>query len=407
MTKKYALLGLCLAFSLYVSAQLVPKQGKWHAALQRTDGHNIPFELDIQPQNGKIICYILNGTERIKTADIVLSKDSAIIRMPVFESYFKVKFINKDSLNGIWVRGGTTQDLVIPFVASAGGGRFPAARSGKSANLQGKWNIEFTRANKTKRAAIGEIKQKGNSLSGSVLTPAGDYRYLDGVVSGDSLFLSTFDGVHALLFAAKVDANHMEGSLFSSNAAPETFTAVKDANVTLTPAVTAVKEGSDGKPDFSFKDLDGNLVSLQSERFKGKVVVLQLMGSWCPNCMDEMAFLSEYYDRNKNRGVEIIALAYELSTDEVRSRNSLRKFQTQFKVQYPILNTGVTVGDPQKTEKTLPQLTDIKVFPTTIILDKKGIVSEISTAFYGPGTGDYYLAYKKKFEKTIDALLSQ
>lgn len=177
--------------------------------------------------------------------------------------------------------------------------------------------------------------------------------------------------------------------------------------MTLTPAVTAVKAGSDGKPVFNFKDLEGKPVSLADDRFKGKVVILQLMGSWCPNCMDETAFLSEYYRKNKDRGVEIIALAYELSTDEDWSRKSLQRFQARFNVQYPMLNTGVTVGDPQRTEKTLPLLTGIKVFPTTVILDKNGVISDIGTNFYGPGAGEYHLQYKAHFEKTINALLNQ
>lgn len=407
MIKKYGLLGLVMIAALYTSAQSDLKQGKWQARLHRVDGKNIPFELDIRRENGKSVFYILNGTERMKTGEIEASKDSILIRMPVFESYFRVKQIGKDSLNGVWIKEGEAKNLVMPFTASAGGTRFSNPKTGTSAQVHGKWSIAFTRANQTKRPAIGKFTQSGNKVAGSVLTPAGDYRYLDGIVSGDSLFLSTFDGIHALLFSAKLNSGKITGNFYSSAAPTETWVAEKDENVTLSAPVTAVKEGSDGKLDFSFKDLDGKVVSLKDERFKNKVVVLQLMGSWCPNCMDEMAFLSDYYKKNHNRGVEVIALAYELSTDEARSRKSLLKFKEQFKVQYPILNTGVTVGDKQRTEKTLPQLTEIKVFPTSVILDKNGIVNEISTDFYGPGTGEYYIRYKADFEKKITELLSK
>jgi thiol-disulfide isomerase/thioredoxin len=409
--KKYVILGIGLLFSLYASAQVDLKQGKWKATLQRTDSHNIPFELDINRQNGKIVCYVLNGTERLKTEDIVQAKDSLLIRMPVFESYFRVKAIGKDSLSGVWIKNGAEKDIIMPFVAVAGKSRFLTPKAGNAqqvreqAQVQGKWKIEFTRANQTKRPAIGEFTQNGQSVRGSVLTPSGDYRFLDGVVKGDSLFLSTFDGIHALLFAAKLTEGQITGHFYSSVSAPESWVAVKDAGVKLDAPVTALKEGSDGKLNFSFKDLQGNPVSLQDEKYKNKVVVIQLMGSWCPNCMDEMAFLSEYYRKNKDRGVEVIALAYELTTDEVRSRKSLQKFQKQFNVQYAILNTGVAVGDPKRTEKTLPQLTEIKVFPTSIILDKNGVVNEINTSFYGPGTGAYFVKYKAEFEKRINGLL--
>jgi thiol-disulfide isomerase/thioredoxin len=412
MNKRYGLGGLCMAFFLYTSAVAQPAltKGKWHAALQRSDGHEIPFELDIQNQNGKWTTSVLNAAERIKTEEIVIENDSLIVKMPVFESYFKARIISKDSLSGVWVSSGASKDIIIPFRASAGGGRFPIVKTDMPRQVHGKWNIEFTRTNKTKRAAIGQIIQKGNILSGSVLTPSGDYRYLDGVVSGDSLFLSTFDGSHALLLSAEINGDHLSGHFYNGLSGVETWTAVKDENAVLqapSTAVTALKEGSDGKLDFTFKNLEGVPVSLKDERFKGKVVILQLMGSWCPNCMDETAFLSDFYQKNKDRGVEIIALGYELSTDAVRSVRSLQKFRDQFNVQYPILNTGVTAGDPQRAEKTLPQLTAIKVFPTTILLDKDGVVSDISTSFYGPGAGDYHLKFKSHFETAVNTLLEQ
>jgi len=132
-----------------------------------------------------------------------------------------------------------------------------------------------------------------------------------------------------------------------------------------------------------------------------------LMGSWCPNCMDETAFLSPWYKANHNRGVEIIALAYENSTDFARSQKSLRKFQQRFSVMYPMLITGVSVSDSLRTEKTLPQITAIKAFPTSIFIDKKGRVRNISTGFFGPGTGEHYNEYIREFNRRVDELLKE
>jgi hypothetical protein len=123
--------------------------------------------------------------------------------------------------------------------------------------------------------------------------------------------------------------------------------------------------------------------------------------------MDETAFLSDYYNKNKQRGVEIIALAYEYTTDWERSLKSLKKFQQRFNVQYPILNTEVTVGDSLHTEKTLPQVTPIKTFPSSIIVDKKGVIRKLDTEFNGPATGAHYTAYKQAFEQTVNELLKE
>jgi len=187
----------------------------------------------------------------------------------------------------------------------------------------------------------------------------------------------------------------------------EAWSGIKDAKAKVTEETVAmyVKPGEE-KLHFTFKDLQGKPVSINDDKFKNKVVVIQLMGSWCPNCMDETAFLSDYYNKNKQRGVEIIALAYEYSTDWERSVKSLQKFQQRFNVQYSILNTGVTVTDSLRTEKTLPELTPIKFFPSSVILDKQGKIRKLDTGFNGPATGEHYVIYKKEFEDTINKLLS-
>ena len=208
--------------------------------------------------------------------------------------------------------------------------------------------------------------QQGDKLKGSFLTPSGDYRYLEGIVSGDSLYLSAFDGSHVYLFIAKASDEHhiTSGWFYSGSAGKEQWNAVYDPDAILPDAGNTPLVIDPSRPlTFAFPDLDSNMVSLEDERFRNKVVVLQLMGSWCPNCMDETRFLSEYYKNNSNRGVEVIALAYEYSTDFRRSRNSLMRFRDRFNVEYPFLNTGVRVNDSLRTEKTLPNITTVKVFP--------------------------------------------
>ncbi len=195
---------------------------------------------------------------------------------------------------------------------------------------------------------------------------------------------------------------------YSGASFSKAWTAVKDANakVPLESVAIFVKPGEESL-HFSFKNLEGKQVSISDEKFKNKVLVIQLMGSWCPNCMDETAFLSEYYNSNKQRGMEVIALAYEYSTNWERSLKSLQKFKDRFNVQYEILNTEVTVTDSLRTEKTLPELTHIKFFPSSIIIDKKGKIRKQDTGFNGPATGEHYLVYKKEFEEMINGLLKE
>jgi thiol-disulfide isomerase/thioredoxin len=149
------------------------------------------------------------------------------------------------------------------------------------------------------------------------------------------------------------------------------------------------------------------MVSLQDKAFRNKVVIIQIMGSWCPNCMDETRFLSDYYKKNKDRGIEVIALAYERTANYNESRKSLQSFKSRFDITYPVLITGVAVSDTLRTEKTLPRIKKILGFPTTIFIDKKGRVRKISTGFNGPGTGDHYEIFKKEFNELVDGLLKE
>jgi len=405
MSKTFSIFSLLLLLSSFAIADTGLRNGLWRASLLREDGNHIFFNLQVQQQKEKIILYVVNGQEKMLVKDIQLVKDSMFIDMPVFESSFKLKIISKDSIAGTWYKRGSVKDLEMPFTASAKQNfRFAPVNGNASQQVEGKWKIDFL---KSHEPAIGNFSQKGNLVTGSILTPSGDYRFLSGTVTGDLLQLSTFDGVHAMFFTARVNNNVMsDAHMYSGKGPVQEWTALKDPNVLLPEeTLTKLKDGQDGTLDFSFADLDGKQVSIKDDRFKGKVVVIQLMGSWCPNCMDETAFMSEYYDKNKQRGIEMIGLAYEYTTDINRSTTSLRKFQKRFNVNYPLLITPVTVSDPQRTEKTLPQLTGIKVFPTTLILDRNGKVAEITTDFFGPGTGEYYTKFKEEFERKIDKLV--
>jgi peroxiredoxin len=382
---------------------------KWQAVIHRTDGNNIIFNFEEQQKNNKTILYILNAGERLRVDSVRFTSDSVFIKMPLFESSFKAKITGK-KWNGLWTRGTSGAEQVMPFTAEKNNERFELKDGPAKVNITGRWAARFAGDTATETTSIAEFSQTGSRLEGTFLTPTGDYRFMEGVVSGNKLKMSGFDGSHAMLFTADITAKNTieNGHYFSGFKYTEDWSAVKNANakVKTDEAAMYLKPGEE-KLDFRFPDLNGNPVSINDARFKNKVVIIQIMGSWCPNCMDETAFLSDYYNKEKEKKVEMIALAYEYSTNFNRSQKSLEKFQQRFSVQYPVLITGVTVSDTLRTEKTLPQVTEIKVFPSSIIIDKKGKVRKFDTGFFGPGTGEHYEVYKKEFYKTVNTLLAE
>jgi thiol-disulfide isomerase/thioredoxin len=403
---------ICLIGFSYCKAQVkLPMHRSWLVILERNDGKQVPFQMEQQLEKGQMVLYIINAKERIKITNVQTAGDSLFFTLPAFESSFRLQMLPGGDMRGVYIKGTAGATQYWPVHASADvKDRFTAYNNDAGNNISGRWDVSITRADGTLRKAVALLEQQGNRLSGSFLTSSGDYRYLDGIVSGDSLKLSAFDGDNIHLFEAKIRDNHIisSGIFYNGYTGKETWTATKNDGIAL-PELNDPTHLRPGKTrlNFTFNDLHGKPVSINDERFKNKVVIIQIMGSWCANCLDETKFLADYYKKNQSRGVEIIALAYELTTDIKRSKKSVSKFQQLFNVQYPMLITGVAAGDDKRTEKTLPQLTPIRSFPTTIFIDKRGDVREIHTNFYGPATGKYYIESKKKFYEAVDKLLNE
>lgn len=306
--------GLLLAFlPVACSGQAAkPLQtGTWRATV-RTAGGELPFGLDIQPaaDNQSFTVHALNGNERLPMDAATYRNDTLRIPMALFDSEIIAR-VNGNTMRGIWRRRRTGNDYQsIPFEGQHGlKYRFTPNGWQASVNLTGKWATTFRSIDgKDTTAAVGIFDQKGSSVTGTFLTPTGDYRYLAGNVVGDSLLLSCFDGSHLFLFKAKAGGmptgpnRTLTGTFYSGPTYSETWTARFDPNASLPdPAsLTFIKPGQ--KLAFSFPEPNGKTVSLADDRFKGKVTVVQILGSWCPNCMDETNFLSPWYKKESEPG---------------------------------------------------------------------------------------------------------
>jgi thiol-disulfide isomerase/thioredoxin len=398
-------------FALLSLTSFAHAQTPYRVVMPREDGVSIVYNMVVSSEKGKTVWTIRNASEKLRVDSIRKFSDSLFVDMPFFDSRMSLSVGSDKVLKGFWYKGTTTADLVMPVIATPGiNWRFEPILGNAVVNITGRYSVDFIRTDGSKRKAIAEFKQEKNRVTGTFLNPSGDYRFLEGIVTGDSLMLSCFDGSHAYYFGARVtaDGKISDGIFCYGPRFRERWSAVKDPNAKLesSSAMMYLKEGEE-KLNFRFPDLDSNMVSINDEKFRDKVVVVQLLGSWCPNCMDETAFLSEFHKKNRSRGVEVIGLAYEYSGDFRKAEKTLRKFQQRYKVEYPILNTGVTTNDSLRTEKTLPQFTSIKSFPTTIFIGKDGKIKQIHPGFEGPGTGEHHELFRKEFNATIDELLKQ
>ena len=384
--------------------------GIWRATLKTQSGEEIPFNFEITDSAEQKLLDIINGKERFRVNEISTLSDSVIIQMPLFDSEFRAVLKN-ETLSGQWINHFGDSDEVMQFNAQKGESwRFFKDNTTTNADISGRWSVTFnTLNNQSSYASVGEFTQENGRVFGTFLTTTGDYRFLEGTVSDHTLYLSCFDGSHAYLFTGKLlnDSTITEGKFYSGLSSVETWTANKDDKAILPDAysITDLKPGYD-KIDFSFPGLDGKKVSLSDQKFKNKIVLVQFFGSWCPNCMDETAYLTSFHKKYQEKGVEIVALAYERTKDFERSRKNIARLRDRFSVPYDMLVTGFT-KDKIEVSKSLPMLKQFMAFPTLMIIDKNGKIRKIHTGFSGPGTGSHYADFVKEFEQTIDDLLSE
>lgn len=370
-------------------------------------GHTLPITFSLERADTSWSMTMTNSTERIQVTDIEIHGDSLRIRMPLFDSEFKGTLENDSSITGHWYNYLKGPDHAIPFTAVAGNfGRF-ADGNAPVADLTGNWQTHFSPGTTDAYNAIGEFKQdKEGVVQGTFLTETGDYRFLEGRFTGDSLKLSAFDGSHAFLFLAKLQNDTLHGSFMSGVHWQEPWTAVRDDDYQLRDpdSLTSLREGY-SRASFSFPDTEGNLVSSEDPEFKGRPMMVQVMGSWCPNCVDETRLLNEVHGRFHDRGLRIVSIAFEKYAKREQALQALQRFKSTLDVPYPILYGGH--ASKEEAGGKLPFLDHLMSYPTCIFIDKNGLVRRIRTGFYGPGTGTHYEHYRRSLDSYIESLLSE
>lgn len=372
------------------------------------NGPLLPFTFELaKTDSAAWTMRVHNSAEEIPVTDVELHGDTIHMRMPLFDSEFKGVVVNDSTITGRWHNYLKGPEYSIPFHAVAGKKtRFPGT-STASANISGAWRAHFSAGTPDAYNAIGDFHQDGAGVvSGTFMTETGDYRYLEGVMHGDSLMLSCFDGSHAFLFHAVLRDDTLHGRYMSGVHWQEPWMAVRDANYELRDpdSLTALREGY-GMVDFRFPDLEGNMVARSDAAFRGKPMMVQIMGSWCPNCVDEARLLNEVYGKYHGRGLEILAIGFEKYEDPEQALGALKRFKKTLGVEYPVLYGGG--ASKEEAGNKLPFLEHLMSYPTCIFIDRNGLVRRIRTGFYGPGTGEHYEHYKRNLDVFIETLLAE
>ncbi|MEM0992753.1 MAG: TlpA disulfide reductase family protein [Bacteroidota bacterium] len=432
---KYYLLLTVLCFTLLQACVVIENQytavppGIWRATLrldavpnpireeptadvryEDIDQGEIPFNFEVVYEDDtNFYIEIINGTERIKAEDITYGhnratgRDSIVINFPVFDSYITA-FYEEDVIEGKWIVN-NKEKYSIPFVAFHGKDyRFTELKKEPVLDISGNWKVMFEIESEAPYPAVGEFKQDGNYLSGTFRTETGDYRFLEGTVQANKVYLSCFDGAHAFLFEAKILEDSTMIGAFRSGTHYKTLWEAERADgfeLSNADSLTYLKAGYDAF-DFEFENTDGQVVRISD--YDNKVKLIQIFGTWCPNCRDETNFLVDYLAKHPEEDIAVIGLAFEKYREKEKAIAAIERFRKQMKVDYELLLAGYS--DKSEASEALPMLNRVISYPTLIFIDQNNQVRRIHTGFSGPATSKYK-AYVEDFEAFMQELLSE
>lgn len=390
-------------------APLVLEVGYWQAFITLPGG-DVEAGIEISRDGELFRASLINGQERVRIDNVIFADGELTLGFPAFNSEVKATLTDGRLTGSLTLvkRYGETQTM--PFYAVHGSESRQETGAAPSADLSGRWAVTFhgESPEDDDDTYIGEFAQRGSRLFGTFLHPNGDYRFLAGHVRGKDFHMSTFDGSHVFFFSGTVgqDGRISLADFWSGTGWHQQWSGVRNENARLPDAFsrTFLKPGYE-RFEFEFPNEDGVLVSIDDEKYRDKVLIVTIAGTWCPNCNDEARFLAPFHKKYRNRGLEIVALLFEHYEDAELAAQQARRFREKFDIEYDTLIAGIS--DKTDAAETLPALSAVLAFPTTIFIDRAGRVRQIHTGFVGPGTGEHYVNLQNSFTELTTALLDE
>jgi len=363
-------------------------------------GGPLPFAIELAGRGPSWSGRLCNGTQCQKFSAVRLVGDSVVLEMADYAATIDAG-LRGDSLIGSYRNVGNRGPRVIPFRAARG--RWPASKAPPA--LIGRWDATFFSDFGSSPRVI-ELRNGTRGLEGTLISNTGDYGHFAGGVRGDSFTLAHFDGSFVYLLTGELRGDTLRGIFHAGLRTQTPWLATRSTGAAHLKAPTEITTADTSEPfRFAFPDLAGRLVTDRDPRFRGKVLLVDVFGSWCPTCHDAAPELVRLYRKYHERGLEIVGLAYEVTGDTAVDGRQLRRYRDKFAIPFPLLLAGI--NDTEAAAATLPQLHGFTSFPTSIFIGRNGRVRRVHAGFYGPATGAQHGRMIQEFEREIEFLLQE
>jgi thiol-disulfide isomerase/thioredoxin len=399
---KYTISIICLILIISCNSGVNDRlsSGEYVGKLEVEKGKYLPFNFSVIDDSTLVVH---NSSEHVEFS-VKYLRDSIFINSKTFEGY--IKGILKDGLiNGEFIIESLSRE--VPFQSFKSEKRFDMDFEENKKLTSNSWKFIFNPNKTSKSYSIGLFNSIGsNQISATFRTTTGDYGFMQGGYTNNKLLLSTFNGARAYLLEADINGDSIKGVMYAGNHSKTIIEGVLDNTFKLANeySLTYLKDNSK-KFDFSFENMKGELISINDDRYIDKPMVIQMMGSWCPNCLDESRFYVDYLKDNNLKDIEFVGLAFEYAKTKQGALNNILKLKKELGINYPILLAQYGGTDKRKALSKFPMLNNLISYPTTVFLNKNKEVVKIHTGFNGPATGKKYLDFIEEFDRTIKSMV--
>jgi thiol-disulfide isomerase/thioredoxin len=378
------------------------------ADIQLNDKLQMQISATIAAKNDNAMITIYNGKEVYNLSVKKRVGDTIIYQFPAQDAEWRIAFNdNYTDARGWWINYNKKTPVRYPVHLYHGILSSPEPQVNQI-NMEGKWRVVFAPGTANEETLVGVFEQEmGNFVSGSFLSETGDYRYLHGYISGNTLHLQTYTGYWAFVVDATLqNKDHMTGNFYSGASYNVPFTALRDSSVQLRDesSLTYLIKRDETVYLKGLTKLNGRTVNLDLNK-QNQVTLIQIMGTWCPNCIDESLLLNELQVQYGVKGLRVIGLAFEVGNDSKKQRARLNKFIKDLGINYNVYLAGTS--SKEAAAVYFPMLNGIMSFPTSILVDRNGKILAIHTGFSGPATGQAYDDLVQKFKQEIEGALSE
>jgi peroxiredoxin len=376
--------------------------GLWDATIT-VDGNKIPFQMGLSGNGANARGWFFNGDDKEVSNSGKYENGSLVLNFDSYAAVLKAT-VTAGKLEGIYSSRGKDNAInATPAVPHA-----PVNE--KTPDISGQWFLENVNSSKAgEKAWYLIVRQNGGDVSGAILRIDGDTGTLTGSYKSGKFVLSHFSGARAAMvtitpqsggtLTVELSGQHHEGVITAYR--PEEARAKGLPEPTDPAQHTGVKDASQPFP-FSFPDLNGKVVSNTDARFKNKVVLINITGSWCPNCHDEAPFLAKVYDKYHSQGLEVVALSFE-EAEQLQNPTRLKAFIKEYGINYTVLLGGETSTAKDK----LTQAANWDAWPTTFFIGRDGLVKGVHSGFPSPGSGVMYKQETDEFIAKVEHLLAE